>query len=84
MAMAILKFALAVALSAVLSVACFSPRQPACAFSCVSDGRCPTGYSCESDGLCHRDDGVGICILPSQTDAAQDGADDAGNDSATD
>lgn len=82
--MAILRLSLAVALSALLSSACFSPRQPACAFSCVSDGRCPAGYSCQSDGLCHRDDGVGVCDLPSQADAGQDGAADAVNDTASD
>jgi hypothetical protein len=34
---------------------CFSPQQPACAFSCVAPpGRCPQDYACGHDGLCHR------------------------------
>jgi hypothetical protein len=48
---------------AVLAVACFSPKEPACAFSCVTDGLCPASYVCASDGLCHRADGVGVCLL---------------------
>jgi hypothetical protein len=71
-----LGIAILAAASAMSSWACFSPRQPGCAFSCVADGRCPSGYSCESDGLCHRDDGLGVCDFPSQNDAAAD----AGND----
>ena len=59
---------------------CFSPRQPACAFSCVADGICPTGYSCAADGLCHRVDAQGICDLPPQTDAGSDGPSDAEDD----
>jgi hypothetical protein len=52
---------------------CFSPRQPACAFSCAADGVCPAGYSCQDDGVCHRDDGQGTCDIPAQiSDAAQD------------
>jgi hypothetical protein len=43
--------------------ACFSPQEPACAFSCATDGICPASYACGSDGLCHRDDGVGVCGL---------------------
>jgi hypothetical protein len=42
---------------------CFSPQQPACAFSCVVDHECPKGYTCGGDGLCHRADGVGQCRL---------------------
>jgi hypothetical protein len=82
--MAVLKWWLAVIVTAGgLSWACFSPRQPGCAFSCVGDGRCPTGYTCESDGLCHRDDGTGACDLPPQTaDATADG--DASGDAGSD
>jgi hypothetical protein len=62
---------------------CFSPRQPACAFSCAADGLCPAGYSCGGDGVCHRDDGQGTCEIPSQVDAARDAdvpdGDDAGD-----
>jgi hypothetical protein len=54
--------ALVLVLSA-LAAACFSPKEPACAFSCVTDGLCPASYVCASDGLCHRADGVGICLL---------------------
>ena len=84
MALAVLKLSLALALSALFCAACFSPRQPGCAFSCVADGRCPTGYSCASDGLCHRDDGVGFCDLPSQVDGGQDSANDGAPDGTTD
>jgi hypothetical protein len=52
-----------------LGGACFSPKEPACAFSCATDGLCPTSYACGSDGLCHRADGKGVCLL---------GPDDAG------
>jgi hypothetical protein len=54
--------------------ACFSPKEPACAFSCATDGLCPTSYSCGSDGLCHRDDGKGVCLLdPDDAAAPADG-----------
>jgi hypothetical protein len=46
-----------------VAAACFSPREPACAFSCATDGRCPTSYACGSDGLCHREDDAGVCLL---------------------
>jgi len=43
---------------------CFHPREPTCAFTCVSPGaRCPTDYTCGADGLCHRDGAEGICTL---------------------
>jgi len=48
------------------SAGCFSPREPACAFSCATDGACPTSYVCRSDGLCHRqeqDDSAAACPL---------------------
>jgi hypothetical protein len=49
---------------------CFSPRQPACAFSCVADGQCPAGYTCSAtDGWCHRDDGPDAACDPSLVDA---------------
>ena len=58
---------------------CFSPNQPACAFSCVDDGACPSGYSCQADGVCHRDDDSGAtCDIPSQVDGGDAG--DAGGD----
>jgi hypothetical protein len=59
------------------AAACFSPRQPACAFSCAKDGQCPTSYACGSDGLCHRQEqgaDVGVCLLD-PVDAGQDGVD---------
>jgi len=52
-----------VVLPLALAAACFSPKEPACAFSCATDGLCPSSYTCGSDGLCHRADGVGICLL---------------------
>ena len=58
-----------------LAAGCFSPTQPACAFSCATDGLCPTAYTCRSDGLCHRADGVGVCLLdPDDAGAATDAA----------
>jgi hypothetical protein len=43
---------------------CFSPRKPACAFTCVSAGnRCPDDYTCGADGLCHRDGDEDVCGL---------------------
>lgn len=71
------------ALIAVAAASCFSPRQPACAFSCVDDGACPAGYSCQADGVCHRDDGQGICDIPPQVDAAGDGVSADGGDDAS-
>jgi hypothetical protein len=54
---------------------CFSPTQPACAFSCATDGLCPAAYTCRSDGLCHRADGKGVCLLgPDDAGAATDTA----------
>jgi hypothetical protein len=47
----------------VMLSACFSPKEPACAFSCAADGKCPPSYTCGSDNLCHRDDGQGFCTL---------------------
>jgi hypothetical protein len=75
----------ALALLAMIALGCFSPRQPECAFSCVSDGLCPAAYHCGDDGLCHRDDGQGVCTLPPQRDGeaiadGQEGGSDAGND----
>jgi hypothetical protein len=57
---------------AVAAAACFSPQQPACAFSCGPAAACPVDYTCGGDGLCHRDDGHGLCLL-----APQDGGSDA-------
>ena len=58
--------------------ACFSPRQPTCAFSCAADGLCPAGYSCSAtDGWCHRDDAPDATCEPSQLDAGS-GLDGAG------
>jgi hypothetical protein len=68
------RVALVFALAA-LATACFSPKEPACAFSCVTDGLCPASYVCGSDGLCHRADGVGLCLLnPVDGGAPADGA----------
>jgi hypothetical protein len=59
---------LAVALLPVALASCFNPARPGCAFSCAGDGLCPSGYTCGGDLLCHRNDGQGICAIP--TDAA--------------
>ena len=56
--------------------ACYSPRQPPCAFSCADDGLCPSGFTCGGDGICHRDGAEGVCDIDPQTDAGDAGADD--------
>lgn len=66
-------------LAVAAAVGCYSPKQPACAFSCVDDGVCPVGFTCQSDGICHRDDSQGTCTIPSQIDAGDAG--DAGDSS---
>ena len=67
--------------------ACFTPREPPCAFSCVSAGaRCPADYTCGTDGVCHRDGAEGACsfTLPdagaggSTADGAAGGGADGG------
>jgi hypothetical protein len=70
---------------AVAAAACFSPQQPACAFSCGPAGECPADTTCGGDGLCHRNDGHGLCLLPPQdggSDAAEtaDASDAASHD----
>lgn len=82
--MAVLRALLLLVLAAAAVAGCFSPHQPPCAFSCADDGICPSGYSCQADGVCHRsDDGGGICDIPPQVDAGDDGepADGAGDGS---
>ena len=76
--------ALLALLTAAVAGACFSPKQPSCAFSCVDDGRCPSGYTCGDDGICHRDDGVGICDIPSLTDGGDGGGDAGAEDGSAD
>jgi hypothetical protein len=77
---ALAALALCAAAAALAGWGCFSPNQPGCAFSCVTDGRCPAAYHCADDGLCHRDDGQGTCDLLPVTDAGADGGDDAAGD----
>jgi hypothetical protein len=72
----VLTFALALGVAV---SSCFSPLQPACAFSCATTGSCPAAYVCASDGLCHRADGQGLCLL-----APVDGGVDGGPDGAAD
>jgi len=58
------RLALAVFVAALATAAaCFSPKEPACAFSCATDGTCPASYVCGSDNLCHRADDAGTCLL---------------------
>jgi hypothetical protein len=75
-AVAVAAMALALALAAGLS--CFSPLQPACAFSCAVDHLCPASYTCADDGFCHRSDGQGICLLGSVDAAPDAGVGDGG------
>ena len=50
---------------------CFSPRTPACAFTCISAGNlCPDDYTCGPDGLCHRNGDDDRCGLISPNGAA--------------
>jgi hypothetical protein len=55
--------ATAIVALAMVTSACFSPKEPACAFSCAADGECPPSYTCGSDNLCHRADGQGVCTF---------------------
>jgi hypothetical protein len=72
--------ALAAGLAALIPTACFSLREPPCAFSClVPPHRCPEKYTCGDDGLCHRAGAEGICTLVSPADA---GAGDRDRDGA--
>jgi hypothetical protein len=53
---------------------CFTPRNPPCAFTCVSSGNlCPDGYACGTDGLCHRAGADDVCGFTSPYDAGSDG-----------
>ncbi|HXI58167.1 MAG TPA: hypothetical protein VNO55_19005 [Polyangia bacterium] len=67
--------ALALPVLAVTTPACFSPRQPACAFSCAkAPHSCPSDYLCGDDGFCHRE-GVppdGTCDQQPDEDAGPD------------
>ena len=75
-------------LFAVVSVGCFSLREPPCAFSCAEPPHaCPAQYTCLDDGLCHRAGSVAACGLTPPGDAAVDaGADvaEASTDSSAD
>ncbi len=62
---------------AVAAAACFSPQQPACAFSCGPAGACPADFTCAADNLCHRNDGHGLCLLPPQDGGETSDAHDA-------
>jgi hypothetical protein len=65
-------------------VACFSLKEPPCAFTCVEPPhRCPSNYTCGDDGLCHR---VGVATMCPLAPPGNDGAvgDDAVNDAAGD
>jgi len=72
------------ALLAALVAGCFSPRQPACAFSCAAPPHsCPPQYACADDGFCHRAGDSGECMFDVDaapaTDAAGDSAMDGGS-----
>lgn len=66
--MAVLRPRLLLALAVVFGAglfagACFSPNQPACAFSCAEAGVCPDGYTCGDDKICHKIGATGVCGL---------------------
>jgi hypothetical protein len=66
---------LALAGSALALAGCFSPRTPACAFTCIAAGNlCPADYTCGVDGLCHRDGDDGVCGLQAPNGGAGGGA----------
>ena len=70
------------ALTAAVTMSCFSPARPPCAFSCAEDGLCPAGFSCLDDGVCHRDGDQRTCDIPPQTGAGDGGPNDAPSDTA--
>ena len=74
-------FLIAAALAAIVA-SCFSPDQPACAFSCATTHTCPTSYVCAPDGFCHRADAQGLCTLT--PDASSDSSSDASSDTSSD
>jgi hypothetical protein len=65
------RLGLVLVLATLSGASCFSPKEPACAFSCVTERVCPASYTCGSDGLCHRADGAGVCLL-TPPDGGQD------------
>jgi hypothetical protein len=62
---------------------CFSPDQPACAFSCAeAPHTCPTGFMCGPDSLCHDLTSTTACRI-NLSDAAVDAGSDVRSDSGT-
>jgi hypothetical protein len=56
-----------------IPVACFSLKEPPCAFSCLQPpNRCPENYTCEADGLCHHHGATESCFLTAPGDAGAD------------
>jgi hypothetical protein len=74
------KFLLAIAVVLGAVTGCFSPRNPPCAFTCITAGNlCPDSFTCGTDGLCHRDGAEDVCGLSSPYDAGADTS-EAGTD----
>jgi hypothetical protein len=62
-----------VAFASAAPLACFSLKQPPCAFTCVEPPhRCPASYTCGSDGLCHLEGATGICPFSPPDDGGRD------------
>jgi hypothetical protein len=71
-------FGAVVTLAAIAPLACFSLKQPPCAFSCAEPSHlCPANYTCGTDDLCHREGATVTCGLTSPVDAGPDAVDSA-------
>jgi hypothetical protein len=62
-----------VAFASAAPVACFSLKQPPCAFTCVEPPHlCPENYACGTDGLCHLEGATGVCPFAPPDDGGPD------------
>ncbi len=78
-------FAVVVLVACAIPLACFSLKEPPCAFSCLQPpNRCPENYTCEADGLCHHHGDTGSCFLTPAGDAGTDLAPTSDTASTTD
>lgn len=65
-----------VTFTATAPLACFSLREPPCAFSCAEPPNlCPANYTCGTDDLCHRAGATALCPLTSPDAAGLDAVD---------
>jgi hypothetical protein len=62
-----------VALAVAAPLACFSLKEPPCAFTCVDPPHlCPASYACGTDGLCHLEGATGVCPFSPPDDGGRD------------